>query len=178
MQKKMPRLIFVTLIVLIMVWLAACTTTIKPVYLLRHAEKGPGSDPDLTPAGQARAQELLRMLENVAVNTIYSTDTNRTRQTVQPLATGKSLTIQIYSGPSIANTILSGSKEQIAVIVGHSDTVPELIIAFGATPPYTHIPANEFDNLFLLIVKKTKKFGSGTDITTKVLHMKYGSVSE
>jgi broad specificity phosphatase PhoE len=178
MQKTMPRLILVILMVLIIVWLAACTTTVKPVYLLRHAEKGPGSDPDLTPAGQARAQELLRMLENVAVNAIYSTDTNRTRQTAQPLATGKNLTIQIYSGTSVANRILSGSKEQIAVIVGHSDTVPELITAFRGTPPYTHIPGNEFDNLFLLIVKKMKKFGSGTDITTKVLHMKYGSVSD
>ena len=118
------------------------------------------------------------MLGNVTVNAIYSTNTNRTRQTAQPLATGKSLTIQIYSDTSIANTILSGSNEQIAVIVGHSDTVPQLITAFGATPPYTYIPANQFDNLFLLIVKKTKKFGSGTDITTKLLHMKYGSVSK
>lgn len=74
--------------------------------------------------------------------------------------------------------ILSGPKEQIAVVVGHSNTVPDLITAFGGTPPFTHIPENEFDNLFLLIVKKMKKFGGGTDITTKVLHMKYGSVSD
>jgi hypothetical protein len=178
MQKTMHRLIFFILMMLITVWLAACTTTLKPVYVLRHAEKGLGSDPDLTPAGQARAQELLRMLRNVTVNAIYSTDTKRTRQTAQPLATAKNLTIQIYSDLSIANTILSGSEEQVVVIVGHSHTVPELITAFGGTPPYTDIPGNEFDNLFFLIVKKTKKFGGGTDITTKVLHMKYGSVSD
>ena len=178
MQKSMPRGILVLLMLLITVWLSACATTVKPVYLLRHAEKGAGSDPDLTPAGQARAQEFLRVLGNVTVNAIYSTNTKRTRQTAQPLATAKSLTIQIYSDTSTANTILSGSNEQIAVIVGHSNTVPELITAFGATPPYTYIPEKEFDNLFLLIVKKTKKFGSGTDITTKLLHMKYGSVSK
>ena len=57
MQKTMYRLIFVIFMMLITVWLAACSTTVKPVYLLRHAEKGLGSDPDLTPAGQARAQE-------------------------------------------------------------------------------------------------------------------------
>jgi hypothetical protein len=56
--------------------------------------------------------------------------------------------------------------------------VPELITAFGGTPPYTDVPGNEFDNLFLLIAKKTKKFGGGTDLKTKVLHMKYGSVSD
>ena len=177
MQTILRPLTLITFMMFCMVSFTACTTTVKPVYLLRHAERGYGSDPDLTPAGQARAQELKRILEIVPVNAIYSTDTNRTRQTAQPLATAKNLTMQIYTDTSVANAILSGSEEKIYVILGHSNTVPQLITALGGTSPYVQIPGNEFDNLFLLIVKKKNKIGGGTTISTKVLHMKYGSVS-
>jgi len=178
MQKILRPLTLLCLMMFFTVWSVACYTTVKPVYLLRHAERGSGPDPDLTPAGHARAQELKRMLKNVPVTAIFSTDTNRTRQTAQPLATDKNLTIQIYSGTSVVDTILSGSEENIYLVLGHSDTVPDLINALRGTPPYAQIPNNEFDNLFLLIVKKKKTFGGGTSITTKVLHMKYGSASD
>lgn len=177
MQTILRPLALITFMMFCMVSFTACTTTVKPVYLLRHAERGYGSNPDLTPAGLARAQELKRILEDVPVNAIYSTDTNRTRQTAEPLSTAKNLTIQIYNGTSVANSILSGSEEKIYVVLGHSNTVPQLITALGGTPPYPQIPGNEFDNLFLLIVKKKKKFGGGISITAKVLHMKYGSTT-
>ncbi len=177
MNTKWHSFILIILILFSTFGFAACTTTVKPVYILRHAERGYGLDPDLTPEGQARAEELRRILENVPVTAIYSTNTNRTRQTAQPLAAAKNLTIQIYSGTTVADTILSGSDENIYVVLGHSETVPQLITAFGGTPPYAQIPGNEFDNLFLLIVKKKKSSDGGTTISTRVLHMKYGSVT-
>ena len=177
MQTK-PRSFFLIILTIFFTFgFAACTTTVKPVYILRHAERGYGSDPDLTTAGQTRAEELKRILKNVPVTVIYSTDTNRTRQTAQPLADDKNLNVQIYSGTAVADTILAGSDENIYVVLGHSETVPQLITAFGGTPPYAQIPGNEFDNLFLLIVKKKKTSSGGTTLSTRVLHMKYGSVT-
>jgi broad specificity phosphatase PhoE len=176
MQKK-PFYVFVSLLVLSACLLMACSTTITPVYLLRHAEKQLGIDPDLTPAGTARAQELKRILKNVPVKAIYTTNASRTRQTVQPLATDKGLSPITYSGTSIAGTILSQHKEQVVVIVGHSPTVPALIRGFDGDTTNITISEMEYDNLFLLIVKQTKRGTQPTRTDAEVLHMKYGDES-
>ncbi len=169
------RFVFISLIVFVAVVLVACSTTVTPVYLLRHAEKGSGFDPNLTLTGEQRAEELVRILKNVPVAAVYSTDTNRARQTAQPLATDRNLSLEFYTDLSVAGTILFEHEKEVVVIVGHSDTVPGLINAFGGTPPYTLIPGSEFDNLFLLIVKKEKRMGSRTLRKVKLLHMKYGA---
>ena len=59
------------------------------VILVRHAEKiiDPNNpDVDLTPAGQARAQEIARMFGGAGINAIYATQYKRTQHTVKPLA--------------------------------------------------------------------------------------------
>ena len=59
MQKK-PFYVFVSLLVLSACLLMACSTTITPVYLLRHAEKQLGINPDkgVTPPGFAAFHTL------------------------------------------------------------------------------------------------------------------------
>ena len=62
---------------------------ITTVILVRHAEKKiePNNpDPDLTPEGEARAQEIARMFGDTGINAIYATQFKRTQQTVKPLA--------------------------------------------------------------------------------------------
>ena len=50
--------------------------TITTFILTRHAEKGDDGtkDPDLTQAGNERAQSLVRLLKNTKVDAIYSTN--------------------------------------------------------------------------------------------------------
>ena len=58
------------------------------IILIRHAEKNiepTNPDPDLSPFGQARAQELARMFADAGVKAIYATQYKRTQQTVKPL---------------------------------------------------------------------------------------------
>jgi broad specificity phosphatase PhoE len=62
---------------------------VTTVIVIRHAEKKiepDNPDPDLSPAGQARAQELVRMFSDAGINAIYATQYKRTQQTVKPLA--------------------------------------------------------------------------------------------
>ena len=134
--------------------------------------------PDLTSAGVARAQELKRILKDVYVQAIYTTATNRTKQTVQPLAVDKGLSPIIYSNSAVAATILSQHKKRVVVIVGHSNTLPDLISAFHDDASGISITEMDYDNLFLLIVKQTKRGTSPPQTTAKVLHMKYGTVSQ
>lgn len=157
--------------------LTNCSTTVTSVYLLRHAEKGFGIDPDLTDDGEDRAQELVRVLKNVNLDAVYSTNYKRTRQTAQPLADDKNLSLNLYNDASVANAIMSNHEKGTVVVVGHSNTVPGLIEAFGGNAPYVLIPDKEFDNMFLLIVKKETQLGRQTGRSAKVLHMKYGAVS-
>src|SRR5687767_8092456 len=60
------------------------------VILVRHAEKEvvppENKDPNLSMAGQTRAQELARMFGGAGVTSIYATQFKRTQQTVKPLA--------------------------------------------------------------------------------------------
>ncbi|MGH9930616.1 MAG: histidine phosphatase family protein, partial [Pyrinomonadaceae bacterium] len=59
------------------------------VILVRHAEKQivppENKDPDLSPAGLARAQGLARMFGDTGITAIYATQYKRTQQTVKPL---------------------------------------------------------------------------------------------
>ena len=49
----------------------------NPVYIIRHLEKGTGSDPSLTPAGAARAQMLAAMLAGSGIVAVFATPTRR-----------------------------------------------------------------------------------------------------
>jgi len=97
-------------------------------YLIRHAEKQTGDDPELTVQGQQRAQRIAHLLSLTNSDAIYSTNYQRTRQTAEPIAQVKSLTVQHYNPKELkqfAHKLLSDNKD--AVIVGHSNTTPQLV---------------------------------------------------
>ena len=67
------------------------------IYLVRHGEKASvGQDPELTPQGQARAQAIAAILARAGITGVFSTPTQRTRQTAQPLAQRIGLEVQLY----------------------------------------------------------------------------------
>lgn len=105
----------------------------KTVILVRHAEKetsdtADSMDPPLSPAGEARAQLLVKRVGKYRPGAIYSTDLKRTRATVEPLAKKRGLITQIYDPAKpqdLVNIILSSKTKRI-VIVGHSNTISPL----------------------------------------------------
>ena len=147
---------------------------ITTVILVRHAEKNiePNNpDPDLSPAGQVRAQELQRVLDSTALNAIYATNYKRTQQTLSPVANKVGITPTIIDAkktPDLVNGILNGHRGQTVLVVGHSNTVPEIIAALGGGSS-PDIPDNEYDNLFIVTIYK---FGKA-----KVVKLKYGAPS-
>ena len=57
------------------------------IYLVRHAEKiDNSSDAALSSGGRERAILLSKVLSDAQINYIHSTDLQRTRDTVEPLA--------------------------------------------------------------------------------------------
>lgn len=127
------------------------------IIIVRHAEKGaePAADPTLTPAGSARADALAAMLEHSGVNAVYSTELQRTRLTGAPTAGALGLTAQVIGArvPAkvTADSILKMHRGKTVLLVGHSNTVPALVAAFGAPPP-AEICDTSYDNLFVVTV--------------------------
>lgn len=128
------------------------------IFLIRHAERAdtaPGvsptmaADPDLSEAGRARAESLATALKDAKITAIYATKYKRTQQTAAPLAKALGLTVAIVAADAAAVAKqLPGEKGNV-LVVGHSNTVPDIIKALGVTAPVT-IGDDEFDNLFVV----------------------------
>jgi len=55
--------------------------------VVRHAEKAAdGNDPDLSAAGQQRAEGLARILKDAEITAIFTTEFKRTQETAAPTA--------------------------------------------------------------------------------------------
>jgi 2,3-bisphosphoglycerate-dependent phosphoglycerate mutase len=158
----------------IFAYLATFSRPITTVILVRHAEKNiePNNpDPDLSPAGQARAQELARMFSEAGVNAIYATQYKRTQETVKPLADRLGLPVSLVDAKETAELlkqILTNHRGQTIFVSGHNNTVPELATALGGEK-LPLIPESEFDNMFIVTVYR---FGRA-----KVVKLKYGNPS-
>lgn len=117
------------------VWLfaAASTTT---VIVMRHAEKAaiPADDPPLSPAGEARAQALARILGEAPtefrIDAIIVSEFRRTQETVRPLANRLGVPVIVVPAADTALTVDRARNEYRGgrvLIVGHSNTVPEIV---------------------------------------------------
>lgn len=144
------------------------------IFIVRHAEKESGNDPLLTPAGNKRAGDLMRALQNEGIQKIYTSKFRRTQNT------GDSLRIQLkidtvhYVADTICDKLINAIMEhsdfgKTILIVAHSNTIQYIIRKLGVTDyPYGDLPDNDFDNLFVITYKKGK---------AKLKTMKYGARS-
>lgn len=124
------------------------------VFLVRHAEKDPTpglADPGLTPAGQQRAEALRDTLRTYPVAALYTTDTARTRATIAPLAKSLGLQPQVYDPKQpdvLATRLREQHRGQTVVVVGHSNTLLNLVDALGAPRPVPELTDADYDYLF------------------------------
>lgn len=132
-------------------------------YIVRHAEKATAeanmsSDVPLTEKGKDRAEALKDILKNKKIAYVFSTNTIRTRSTAQPTADYFHLATEIYGArPDSAFIGLLKSKKKNTLIIGHSNTVDEVINKLcGETMLPDDLPESEYDNLFI-VKKKGKK---------------------
>lgn len=160
--------------VIVFAYFSTFARPVTTVIIVRHAEKNiepENPDPDLSPAGQTRAQEIARMLADSGVQAIYATQYKRTQQTVGPLASRLSLpitSVDAKQSADLTRRILSNNRGQTVFIAGHNNTVPEIVNMLSGEN-YPQIPESEYDNMFIVTIYR---FGKA-----KVLKVKYGALS-
>jgi broad specificity phosphatase PhoE len=141
--------------------LASCAIATAPVpsdadsraiHVVRHLEKAaePAADPPLTPAGAARARALAELLADRGIEAIFVSDTRRARETALPLSERIGIGLTVYDPARPAE--LAGLVEATGgnlLVVGHSNTVPDLVERFGGTRP-APIADDEYGTIWVI----------------------------
>lgn len=142
-----------------LLWLCLCAALLggrpaaaqRAIFLVRHAEKVDESrDPELSPAGQARAARLAAHLERAGISAVYVTEYKRTQKTAAPLASALKLTPQAVPAQDRKALVakLRERPDAVALVVGHSDTLPLLLRELGvAAPPLV----TDYGDLFVVV---------------------------
>lgn len=183
---KLIKLLFLSIAAAVLLIQPARTNAqeeFKPitVFLVRHAEKAdePRQDPPLLEKGTARSAALARLLSNSEIKAIYTSQFLRTKLTAEPLAKQLGLTVTamtLKSNPKnprqvaeestaeVVNKILANGQN--ALVVGHSNSIPDVIKMLGGDVVPT-IDEQKFDDLFVVTVFAKNK--------ARVVQLKYGN---
>jgi len=143
--------------------LAASAAAQQTIFVVRHAERtdggatgapgmvSPANDPPLSAAGKARAARLASMLRSAGIAHVFTTEYKRTRETAAPLAGQLKLTpvMAAAKDPEPLVARVRQVKGNV-LIVGHSNTVPDLLKRLGVKDAVT-IGDDEYDNLFIVV---------------------------
>lgn len=107
----------------------------KNVFVIRHLQKGQGDDPPLTAEGAANAERLADLLDDRGIAAIFSTRTRRAMETAAPLARRLGIAVTPYD-PKNPEALAAavGAAPGPVLVVGHSNTVHELVARFGGAP--------------------------------------------
>ena len=148
------RLVRLLLACTVLLVLAVPAAGLDAVYLVRHAEKADPWPQDreldafwpLSAAGAARAEALAGRLEKAgrisSIAAVYTSRTTRTLSTAMPLVARIKVPITADDAsihPEEMSGFLARLRERHAgdaavLIVGHSNTIPRLLVLLGAVP--------------------------------------------
>jgi len=152
--------------------LAAQAASPVTVFVVRHAEKGPGSpDPSLTKEGKERARALERALADAGITAIFTSEFKRTQETAAPLAAKLNLQPTVLDARKPDDLVRrisalpSGSK---ALVVTHSNLVP-LIVEKLSGQKVSDLTDADYDRLYVVT--------SGGSGSGSVLYLHYGEAS-
>jgi len=142
----------------------AATAAPRTVILVRHGEKEASPkdprDPSLSELGAARARELARLLGSTGATKCFTSELKRTQETVAPLAQVLGVTSEPL--PAAKSEVVVAALDAlapgtVAVVCGHSNTVPRLAELLGAPLAgtvvdrgVTMLPDDAYDRVFVI----------------------------
>lgn len=135
----------------------------QTIFVVRHAERSDGGmmsapshsaipdDPPLSDAGKARAARLAGVLRSAGVTHVFTTEFKRTRQTAEPFATAQHLKPVMAPAKDVDALVDAVRRTKGTIlVVGHSNTIPELLKKLGVKEE-VKIEDQEYDNLLVVV---------------------------
>jgi broad specificity phosphatase PhoE len=112
----------------------------RTIVVVRHAEKGNDdpTDPSLSEQGVLRALELAKLLGSAGVTHLFASEFQRTQQTLAPLGKAAGVGVQIVPArdpKALLSALQNLPRQAVAVVAGHSNTVPALVAALAPSAP-------------------------------------------
>lgn len=151
------------------------------IVLVRHAEKdaqGDPRDPGLSAEGKARSERLAKMFAASGVTHLFASEFHRTQDTLAPLAAPAKLKVEAVPGAKTADllhaldALPAGS---IAVVAGHSNTVPAIAAHYGValsglekSAQGEMMPESAFDRLYVITLPP-----AGSKAAAGLLELRY-----
>ncbi|MCZ4224150.1 phosphoglycerate mutase family protein [Pedobacter rhodius] len=128
------------------------------IWVVRHAEKeksdSQDKNPNLSEEGKIRAGDLARFLKKENIDVAFSTPYKRTHQTLDSLVIPK--VINYNNIKALVDSVKTSYTGKKIIIAGHSNTVLEIIEAFGGKRPRAELTDDDYDFIFHLTVKGDK----------------------
>ena len=138
------------------------------MFAVRHAEKVDASkDPELSQAGKERAVKLAEFLRSAKIEYIHSSPYKRTRSTASPIASKQAIKVQAYDPrdlPGLVSKIRRIGGRHL--IVGHSNTTPDLVKLLGGDPGKPIDEKEEYDRIYVVTI--------GSDGKATSILLRYG----
>lgn len=156
-------------------------TTATTVLVVRHAEKNPhpaGGDAGLNTKGLLRAKELARLTRDAGIAAVYASQYGRARMTAEPVAAARGDSVRTYDANRndlLAARIRGEHAGATVLVVGHGDSVPELIEALTGERLLAD-EAVEYDRLYVLTLGSGG--GSAGAGGHRLLRLRYGASVE
>ena len=131
-----------TVSIILVTMLSACSTlgVVSPgrqVFVMRHLQAESGADPTLTAEGRRQALLLADWFPKTnRPRAIYVSRFRRAQETAAPLAARLGLRPIVYD-PASSDALVAAVKAEpgTVLVVGHSNTVPDIVERFGGARP-------------------------------------------
>ncbi len=145
---------------------------VTTVLLVRHADRGSGDY--LTSEGRERAEKLVHVVEKAGIKALFRTKTQRSQETVQPMAEELQPKPKLKTYPysdiqDLKDQVLTEHAGQVVLVAAHTDTWRPIVKAFGANPDNCKLSGNEYDNLCVISVYASDQ--------ANVVNLQYGEPS-
>lgn len=133
------------------------------IFCVRHAEKAKDDpkDPLLTPEGTARAERLGRILAEADLDSVYASPYRRTQLTAEPVQRrGKTPPVTTYRPDQQAEwfpTVLEHSRGEKLLVVGHQNTIPQLLNQLDGSLRFDNIPDLDYGRFYVVATQGVGK---------------------
>lgn len=156
------------------------------VFFVRHAETATSTrtnrDPELSDLGRARAIALAQLLKSSGATHLFASEYVRTQSTLKALAENCDLEIKVIPAGDATTqlaTLRSLPAGSVAVVCGHSNTVPAMVSGLGGkVAEFQGIPVakqalahNTYNRLFLVVLAASE------GAAPKAIEFQYGAAA-